>query len=69
MHLDLTQEGLFKDDELVLDKSINFIFGKNGTGKTTISDLIKEQNRESDVCIFKGFDGVIDNNKKLIKKK
>lgn len=65
MRLDLTQQDLFKEDELVFDKTISFIFGKNGTGKTTISDLIKEQKQESDVCVFKGFEGVIDEHKKL----
>ena len=48
--------------ELVIDKKVNFVFGKNGTGKTTIADEIKEQFPNShDVHVFKDFDGVAEN--------
>lgn len=43
-----------------------FIFGKNGTGKTTITDAIEKQFSVSHkVCVFKDFDGVVDENKRL----
>lgn len=52
------------NDELILTKKVNFIFGKNGTGKTTISDEILTQlSADYDVCLFKDFDGVIENNR------
>lgn len=48
--------------ELVIAKRVNFIFGKNGTGKTTISDEIQRQlSTDYDVCVFKDFDGVVEN--------
>lgn len=48
--------------ELNIEKNVNYIFGKNGTGKTTISDEIFEQlSDDYDVYIFKDFDGVADN--------
>src|SRR5690625_1766148 len=66
MHLDLTNFDLFKDDNLVLDKSVNFIFGKNGTGKSTITSLIAQtMNSDVDVRIFQGFDSVLGEDDKL----
>ena len=48
--------------ELTIKKKVNFIFGRNGTGKTTISDEIMAQlSTYYDVCLFKDFDGVVEN--------
>lgn len=48
--------------EFTIEKKINFVFGKNGTGKTTIADEISIQLSEQyDVCVFKDFDGVAEN--------
>jgi len=48
--------------EFVIEKKVNFVFGKNGTGKTTIADEISIQlSDQYDVCIFKDFDGVVEN--------
>lgn len=48
--------------ELPISKKVNFIFGKNGTGKTTIADEIVAQFSSSySVHIFKDFDGVATN--------
>lgn len=50
--------------ELVISKKVNFIFGKNGTGKTTISDEILDQlSSDYDVYVFKDFDGVVENDR------
>ena len=50
--------------ELAITKQVNFIFGKNGTGKTTISDEILSQlSTDYDVCVFKDFDGVVENDR------
>lgn len=47
-----------------INKKINFVFGRNGTGKTTIADEIKDQlSADYDVCIFKDFDGVVENDR------
>lgn len=66
MHLDLTDSNLFKDDNLILDKDINFIFGKNGTGKSTITSLIeKTMDTDFNIRIFQGFDSVLGEDEKL----
>lgn len=50
--------------ELSISSKISFIFGKNGTGKTTIADSIKAQFFDTyNVCIFKDFDGIIENHR------
>ena len=42
MKIDLSSVNIFEDNELELDKKITFIFGKNGTGKSTITEEIKK---------------------------
>lgn len=40
-----------------LSKKINFIFGKNGTGKSTIKEAIRNKyGEEYNVCIFEGYE-------------
>ncbi|WP_037586886.1 AAA family ATPase [Stenoxybacter acetivorans] len=54
----------FSDKNLSIGSSVGFIFGKNGTGKTTITDCIKEQFSDKyDVRIFKDFSGIAENDK------
>lgn len=49
---------------LSISKKVNFIFGKNGTGKTTIADEIETQFEDTySVHVFKDFDGVTENNR------
>lgn len=49
-----------------ISSRINFIFGKNGTGKTTIADAVKEQfSNVYNVSVFKDFDGVVEENGRL----
>lgn len=48
--------------DLQISKKVNFIFGKNGTGKTTIADEIVAQFSDTySVHVFKDFDGVAVN--------
>ena len=54
MKIDLSNVTLFDRDFIDINKPVNFIFGKNGTGKSTLSRLIKEQNPDKDVRIFHG---------------
>ncbi len=50
--------------EFTLLKKVNFVFGRNGTGKTTISDeLLSQLSTDYDVCVFKDFDGVVENDR------
>ena len=58
MKIDLSNVTLFDRDILDINKPVNFIFGKNGTGKSTLSRLIKEQNPDKDVRIFHGVESV-----------
>lgn len=46
--------------------SVNFLLGRNGTGKSTLTRLIKEQlQNEFDVRIFDGFESLLDENREL----
>ncbi|MFD1064397.1 AAA family ATPase [Oceanobacillus locisalsi] len=65
--IDLSEQGnIFSDSELKNFKNKNFIYGKNGTGKSTLCELIREQKAEDfDVRIFQGFESVIGENEKL----
>ncbi|QWB90740.1 MAG: AAA family ATPase [Candidatus Saccharimonas sp.] len=59
----------FEDESINFDKSVNFVFGKNGTGKSSICDLIRSQNSNGehgyDAYIFQGFESVISDDQKL----
>lgn len=64
--LDLTNESLFWEDSLSFNcKKNNIVFGKNGTGKTTICKLISGQIKDWNVRVFDGFNNIIDSNQKL----
>jgi len=59
-----THTDKFVNQDLRISKKVNFIYGKNGTGKTTLADEFKNQHGESyEVRVFKDFDGVADNNR------
>lgn len=62
---DERRRSLFEDDSLKLEKKATFILGKNGTGKTTLTDTIALQSSEYETHVFKGFDNIIDKNEKL----
>ncbi|GMO34044.1 MAG: hypothetical protein Ta2B_14540 [Termitinemataceae bacterium] len=52
--------------ELIISKRVNFVFGKNGTGKTTITDAIKNQlSSQYNVCVFKDFENIVGENRRL----
>ncbi|HEA3279466.1 TPA: AAA family ATPase [Pasteurella multocida] len=61
----LTGNDLFNFNEINFDKKVNFIFGKNGCGKSTITKLVKEQCNNYDVRIFQGFESVVSANNSL----
>ena len=66
MNINLESTKLFEQNEILFDKNVNFVFGKNGTGKSTLCKLIKEQlGRSYDVRIFQGFESVVGENNKL----
>ncbi|MCL1986552.1 MAG: AAA family ATPase [Firmicutes bacterium] len=52
----------FAPETMLVLKQVNFIFGKNGTGKTTIADEIQSQmSNDYDVRLFKDFEGIAVN--------
>ena len=65
MEIDLSEISLFDSNTLDLDKKVTFILGKNGTGKTTMTDVLSAQTDDYEISVFKGFDNIIDDNKRL----
>lgn len=63
--LDLKISDVFYDSQLCIDKKITFIFGKNGTGKSTLASLLKKQIVDYDVRCFEGFDDIVGQDKRL----
>ena len=56
-------EFAFSDSQLDGLKRKNFIYGKNGTGKSSLVDAIKEQySGEYDIKVFDGWSGIIKEN-------
>lgn len=53
-----------KANKLTFSKRVNFIFGRNGTGKTTIATEIKAQlSKTHNVYLFDGYDSVAVNDR------
>lgn len=65
MIIDLKEHVVFEDDSIDFSKKCNFVFGKNGTGKSTLTRLITEQCKDYDVKIFEGFEKILGDNEKL----
>lgn len=66
MVINLKEKDLFTCDGLDLGTKINYIYGKNGTGKSTLTKLIENQFREShNVKVFRGFEAIVGVNKRL----
>lgn len=68
IHIDLStyNDRFVVWSELVLKKKLNFVFWKNGTGKTTIVDAIQQQFSTSyDIHVFNGYEWIIWENESL----
>lgn len=66
MIIDLSNELLYVESSLDLSKKYSFIFGKNGTGKSTLTRVISEQGSlDYDVRTFAGFEDVVDEHSNL----
>ncbi len=56
---------LYDDNYLKLSSQKCIIFGKNGTGKTTLCKLVSEQIKNMDVRVFDGFKNLLGSDQKL----
>ena len=66
MKIDLSNEELFYENEINFEKNLNFVFGKNGTGKSTLTKLLKEYGEQDyDVRVFQGFENMVGANNRL----
>lgn len=64
--LNLSNSEVFKNDLLPELKQKTFVYGKNGTGKSTVAKLIKEQGENiHDVLVFSGFESVVGTDRQL----
>lgn len=61
----LDKQNIFNFEEIIFDKQVTYIYGKNGTGKSTIAEKLKEYNGDYDINVFQGFDNIISENHKL----
>lgn len=64
MCLEIYLPELYDDNILVIDKSLNFFYGKNGTGKSTLTNLIAKNGDQNDLAVltFQGFESVLGEN-------
>lgn len=65
MIIDLSAVEVFDSNEIDFDRKITFVYGKNGTGKSTLTEELKKLSSAYDVSAFQGFSNVIDENKRL----
>lgn len=57
---------IFQDPKLKDLRKINFIYGKNGTGKSTIVSALQQQySQEYDILIFNGFHSILKDDSQL----
>ena len=66
MKIDLSNVPLYVEDELNLNKRVTYFYGGNGTGKSTITKLLRAQcSGKYDTRIFQEFDYLIGEDKDL----
>lgn len=68
MEIDLSDKDLFKADKIEFSENVNFLYGRNGTGKSTLTKEIMlqfENNDDYKVFAFQGFENLLHENDKL----
>lgn len=65
MNIDLSEISVFDEMNIDIDKKVCFIFGNNGTGKSTFANHLEIILKEYDVRVFQGFDSVVNDNEEL----
>ncbi|WP_099950953.1 AAA family ATPase [Ezakiella peruensis] len=65
MRIDLSGVDVFDESSIEINKKTCFIFGNNGTGKSTFTNYIDDSLTNFDVRVFQGFDSVVNGNEEL----
>lgn len=63
--IDLSNEILFIDNTINFNDKVTFVYGRNGTGKSSLSKIIKNQLLDREVSVFQGYESILGENKKL----
>ena len=64
MEVDLSSNKLFRTKKILLDKKLNFIYGKNGSGKSSLTKLLLDEYNSDNIKVvaFQGFESIIGEN-------
>ena len=64
MEVDLSTNKLFRTEKILLDKKLNFIYGKNGSGKSSLTKLLLDEYNSGNIKVvaFQGFESIIGEN-------
>lgn len=64
MEVDLSSNKLFRTKKILLDKKLNFIYGKNGSGKSSLTKLLLNEYNSDNIKVvaFQGFESIIGEN-------
>ncbi|MET3643852.1 AAA family ATPase [Streptococcus gallinaceus] len=65
MIIDLRDINIFDEDSIDINKKTCFIFGNNGTGKSTLTNHLKNSLTNYDIRVFQGFDSVVNDNEEM----
>lgn len=65
LEIDLSNCQLFDVDKIKFSHKVNFVYGRNGTGKSTLVNIIAGQVPSEECHIFQGYDKVLGDNHKL----
>lgn len=67
MEVDLSTNKLFRTEKILLDKKLNFVYGKNGSGKSSLTKLLLDEYNSDNIKVvaFQGFESIIGENDML----
>lgn len=65
LEVNLSNCQLYDVDLISFPHKVNFIYGRNGTGKSTLVDIISRQVPEGECRVFQGYERLLGDNDKL----
>ena len=65
LDVNLSNYQLYDADRISFPHKVNFIYGRNGTGKSTLVDIISHQVPEGECRVFQGYEKLLGDNDKL----